>query len=172
MSIKNLNLFPKVFASQSKYLLILLSAGIILLMTMLSGCDSESKEQTLHPYPDVQNVSQDIKNALSPQNKDKRVLLEFGANWCPYCRRLDATLKQDKIASYVNSHFITIKVNVGKYNQNEDIAKRYDLKVRKGIPVMLVLDHNGAVQKRINPNILTRMHKKGRDTFFEWFKTI
>lgn len=166
----NQNIFPQVSTLQSNFFSILLAAGMICLLSLLSGCDRESKEQSEHPYPDVQNVSQDIKNALSEGNK--RVLLEFGANWCPYCRRLDATLKQPNIASYLATHFVTIKVNVGKYDQNADIAKRYDLKVRKGIPVMLVLDNGGAVQKRINPYTLTKMHKKGRDSFFEWLKTI
>lgn len=165
-------LFQMNLVFKNKFISLLLAMSVICVMSLLSGCDRESKEQTEHPYPDVQNVNQDIKNALTEKNKDKRVLLVFGANWCPYCRRIDATLHQPGFASYLDNHYVTIKVNVGKYNQNADISERYNLKVRKGIPAMLVLDHSGTVVKRIKAYTLVKMHKKGRESFFDWFKTI
>jgi thiol:disulfide interchange protein len=48
-------------------------------------------------YDESADGSKQIAEALALAGKDgKRVLLQFGANWCPWCHKLHALFETDK----------------------------------------------------------------------------
>ncbi len=77
----------------------------------------------------------------------KRVLLDFGANWCIWCRRLHATFEADpSVARALERGFIVVMVDVNTRNgtkRNADLVARYGNPVTHGIPVLVVLDAAG-----------------------------
>jgi thioredoxin 1 len=146
---------------------------LILLILGLSGCaDRESKEQSAHPYDEHADAAQDISTALAGLGGQKRLLLLFGANWCPNCRRLDATLKQPEISGYLNGNFTLVKVDVGNFDKNLDLFKRYGLQKKNGIPSLVIVDGSGAVVRTAKSIEVAKNHAQGREAFYAWFKTL
>ena len=72
---------------------------------------------------------------------NKIIMIEFMAEWCPPCKRMEKeTFSNDKIINKSNE-FIFVKVDVDK---NQDIAKEYKRNAKKyggiGIPNILFID--------------------------------
>jgi thioredoxin 1 len=92
------------------------------------------------------NAAQDIRRALAAAGKQhKNVLLDFGGNWCLDCHVLDNAFHQPRIAPLLNSNFVLVHVDVGKYEKNLDLAKKYHVDLEKGVPSLAVLDAQGNV---------------------------
>ncbi|HEY2364385.1 MAG TPA: thioredoxin family protein [Candidatus Angelobacter sp.] len=92
------------------------------------------------------NATQDIRQALATAvNQHKNVLLDFGGNWCIDCHVLENAFHQPRIASLLNDNYIVVHVDVGKYDKNLDLAKKYRVNLEKGVPSLAVLDALGKV---------------------------
>ncbi len=82
-------------------------------------------------------------------HEDKKVLLLFGANWCPWCRRLHRALTQDPATqTRLKQKFVLVPIDVNtrnEKNRNADVLAKYgDPVARFGLPVFVVLDQTGA----------------------------
>jgi thiol:disulfide interchange protein len=92
------------------------------------------------------NAVQEIRQALAAAGKQhKNVLLDFGGNWCLDCHVLDNAFHQPRIAPLLDSNYILVHVDVGKYEKNLDLAKKYHVDLEKGVPSLAVLDAKGNV---------------------------
>jgi thioredoxin 1 len=97
-------------------------------------------------YAPPEEARAEIDAALANAAKDhKRVILVFGANWCYDCHVLDATFHSKTIAPLVNANYHVVHVNVGDEDKNLDLAEKYGVPLKKGIPGLAVLDPNGNV---------------------------
>lgn len=96
-------------------------------------------------YPDVADAHKELDEALAAAKADhKRVLVIFGANWCYDCHVLDATLRSKQFASLVASNYHVIYINIGDDGtSNSDLADRFQVPLKKGIPSLAVLDGSG-----------------------------
>jgi thioredoxin 1 len=95
-------------------------------------------------YPAEADAWQEINEALKSAAKSrKRVMLIFGGNWCYDCHVLDAAFHLPEIAPTLNRSFIVVHVDVGEYNKNLDLAKKYDVPLERGVPAAAVLDGDG-----------------------------
>jgi thioredoxin 1 len=92
------------------------------------------------------DAAADIKSALAiASRKHKRVLLDFGGNWCIDCHVLERAFQQPRIAPLLEENFVVVRVDVGQYDRNLDLAKKYRVDLRKGVPSLAVLNARGAV---------------------------
>jgi hypothetical protein len=97
-------------------------------------------------YAPPEDAKAEISEALASAAKDrKRVILVFGANWCYDCHVLDATFHSKAIAPLVNENYHVVHVNVGDEDKNLDLAEKYGVPLKKGIPGLAVLDPDGKV---------------------------
>lgn len=104
----------------------------------------EPAKPNIQLYPDPQKAPVELAAALKAAQRDhKRVLVVFGGNWCYDCHVLDATFQSKAIAPLVNENYHVVHVNVGEYNQNLDLAKKYAVSLDKGVPSLAVLDPDG-----------------------------
>jgi len=104
----------------------------------------EPAKPNIQLYPDPAEAPAEIAAALTAARKDhKRVLLVFGGNWCYDCHVLDATFRSKAVAPLVNENYHVVHVNVGEYNRNLDLAKKYGVSLDKGVPSLAVLDSDG-----------------------------
>ncbi|MGD0957585.1 MAG: thioredoxin family protein [Candidatus Acidiferrales bacterium] len=95
-------------------------------------------------YPPPEKARSEIAEALRTAAKDhKRVILVFGGNWCYDCHVLDATFHSKDIAPLVNANFHVVHVNIGEEDKNLDLADKYQVPLKKGVPALAVLDSDG-----------------------------
>ncbi len=89
-----------------------------------------------------------IEAALARAGREhKRVLLFFGANWCPWCRRLHRVFAADEdIGSLLNQGFVLVHVDANTRRdkkRNASALARYGNPQRFGLPVFVVLASDG-----------------------------
>ena len=104
--------------------------------------------QAAGTYPDTSRAGDDVRAALdSAARSGKRVLVDFGGNWCGDCKVLDINFRKPENAAILESRYVLVHVNVGDkgITTNFDLAERYGIKLRKGVPALAVLDAKGKV---------------------------
>ncbi|MFC5204505.1 thioredoxin family protein [Streptomyces sp. NPDC048448] len=102
-------------------------------------------------YDPKANAAADIETALRVARQDGRpVLVDFGADWCLDCRVLNARFKESGPSALLAKYHV-VKVDVGDFDHNLNVAERYvDLRT-SGIPALTVLDSaSGRVQVATN----------------------
>lgn len=96
------------------------------------------------PYDENVNARAVVNSARERALHDGRfVMVTFGANWCQDCRTLHRHLQSREVADYTEDLFYFVNVNVGKFNQNADIAAELGVTLTKGIPVAVFFDPDG-----------------------------
>jgi len=116
-------------------------------LLFLAGCFAASLYAAPQkPYDEAADAKADVKHTLAAAKKENRpVLVIFGANWCEDCRALDKALHEGRNAELVNREFKVVKVDVGRFDKNLDVAKAYGDPIKKGIPGAAVLSPEGKV---------------------------
>jgi thioredoxin 1 len=95
-------------------------------------------------YPPPEQASADIAAGLkSAATSHKRVILDFGGNWCTDCHVLDLYFHDAANGPLLAANYILVHVNVGHMDVNVDIAARYHVPLTKGVPAVAVLDDHG-----------------------------
>ncbi len=112
-----------------------LAAVLALLVPMVSRAGA---------FPVPARAQADIDTAIA-QAQHKRVLVAFGADWCPDCRVLATLLARPENEMLLKADYVLVRVNVGRdgITDNFDIAKRYGIPLKKGVPALAVLDAEG-----------------------------
>ena len=73
----------------------------------------------------------------------KRVILDFGGNWCPDCQVLDIYFHDPANRPILDANYILVHVNIGRQDENLDLAARYRIPVKDGVPALAVLSDRG-----------------------------
>lgn len=95
-------------------------------------------------YPAPSQAKADIAAALrTAAAKHKRVILDFGGNWCGDCKVLDIYFHNQHNLPILEANFVLVHVNVGRFDANTDIAARYNIPLQKGVPALAVLSTKG-----------------------------
>ena len=99
-----------------------------------------------HLYSESANPATDISVAIAQARREhKRILLDFGGNWCGDCQLLDIYYHQSPNAELLAKYFILVHVSIGDstLNKNRDIARKYNVPIAKGVPALAILDSHG-----------------------------
>jgi thiol-disulfide isomerase/thioredoxin len=97
------------------------------------------------PYDEKADAPADVQRALTAASADHRdVLLVFGANWCADCRALDKAMRGSS-QRLIAGEFHVVKIDVGNFDKNLDLARRYGNPIVKGIPAVVVLSADSHV---------------------------
>jgi thioredoxin-related protein len=107
---------------------------------------AETPATTSRPaiYDEKADGAKQIADALAVAKKEnKRVLLQFGANWCGWCHKLHKLCQTDPdIAAKLKDSFNVVWVDVNK-GHNGDINKKYGNPAGLGLPAIVILDADG-----------------------------
>ena len=99
-----------------------------------------------HIYSDTANAKEEIRQAIAKASAEhKRVLLDFGGNWCGDCQVLNIYFHDPSNAGILAANYVLVDVNVGEYDRNLDVAQKYGIPLNKGVPALVVLDGSGHV---------------------------
>jgi thiol:disulfide interchange protein len=97
-----------------------------------------------HLYSAEANPKADINAALKQASVEhKRVILDFGGDWCGDCQVLDIYLHQSPNVEIFEKNFLLVHVDIGRFDKNLDIAEKYNIPLKKGVPALAVLDSDG-----------------------------
>jgi uncharacterized protein YyaL (SSP411 family) len=99
-------------------------------------------------YDESADPKQQIAAALAAAKKNnRRVLIQWGGNWCPWCIRMGELMKSDaKIAHTLLYEYDLVHVNIGQKGVNGDLLDVYGTTAKKdGFPYLTILDADGKV---------------------------
>ena len=118
-------------------------------------------------YDATADARADIQTALTAaQREHKRVILDFGGNWCGDCIVLNYYFHQPPNADLLTQNFVVVDIDIGRYDHNLDIARQYEIPLKLGVPALAVLapsgqllysQRNGEFEKmrRMDPSAVT-----------------
>lgn len=136
--------------------------------------DTVNPTSSRHIYPSVPEAEGDIAAALKQAKAEhKRVIVDFGGDWCPDCQVLDIYFHQSPNSELLAQGFVKVNVNIGQMDQNIDVAARYGVPIAKGVPALAVLDEDGKVlysQKTGEFNSMRRMQSSSVTDFLNTWK--
>ena len=79
--------------------------------------------------------------------ENKRVLLDFGANWCPWCHLLHQVFTaDDSVRRKLAAGYVVVMIDVNKRKgpaRNAAVNEKYGKPIKAGLPVLVVLDAGG-----------------------------
>jgi len=123
------------------------------------------------PYDPSADAKADIHAALAQAAPAKRpVLLIFGANWCEDCRALDKALHTGRNAELMAKEFRVVKVDVGNFDHNLDVADAYGNPIKKGIPAAVIVSPDNQVLYATRGGELADARRMSDDGVYEFFR--
>ncbi len=105
-------------------------------------------KETKAVYDEKADAHLQIAAALAKAKRNNtRVLVQWGANWCGWCKLLDKLCATDAtIAKELQYEYEVVLVDVGRMDKHLDLVKKYDADLKTGgLPYLTVLSADGAV---------------------------
>jgi thiol:disulfide interchange protein len=142
------------------------------LLIAILGSPARCAERDLYPLPSQAeaDIAAAIKRAAIAH---KRVILDFGGNWCTDCHVLDYYFHDSANKPLLDANYILVHVNIGRLDANVDIAERYQIPLKKGVPAIAVLSGRGALlysQKTGEFEAMRHMQSSAVTEFLERWK--
>ncbi|MDB6062542.1 MAG: thioredoxin family protein [Verrucomicrobiaceae bacterium] len=123
------------------------------------------------PFDENANAKADIQQTLlNAQTAKLPVLIIFGANWCPDCRALDASIKTEKNAELIAKTFRIVKVDIGNFDRNLDIAAAYGDPQKNGIPAAVIVSPNNDVLYTSRRGDISSARRMSDTAIYEYFR--
>ncbi len=117
-----------------------LAVLVILLVAGIATARSAGRDI----YPDPSLAKTDLAAALKKAAAEhKRVLIDFGGNWCGDCQVLDIYFHNPQNLHLLEANYVLVDVNVGHYDANLDLAEQYQIPLNRGVPALAVLSDKG-----------------------------
>ena len=116
-------------------------AAFALLSTLLAA---PAFSQGRRIFDEDADAHAQVRSALAEAAREhKRVILDFGGNWCGDCQVLDIYFHREPNAGLLAQNFVLVDIDIGRMDKNVDVARKYDVPIQKGVPALAVLDDHG-----------------------------
>ena len=120
------------------------------------------------PYAEGADARADIRQALDEAAARRQsVIVVFGANWCGDSRLLDQALRAGPSARLIARNFRVVKVDVGTFDRNSDVAAAYGVPLRNGIPAVVILSPQGDVRYATRQGELAEAREIGEEGIYK-----
>jgi thiol:disulfide interchange protein len=125
-----------------------------------------------HIYSEKADPKAEIEAGLAQAKREhKRVILDFGGDWCGDCQVLDIYFHQPPNGDLLEKNFVLVHVWIGHFDANIDVAAKYGVPINRGVPALAVLGADGKVlysqatgefadMRHMDPNSVTEFLKK------------
>jgi thiol:disulfide interchange protein len=115
---------------------------VLISVSFALGSSARSAQPDI--YPPAEQAPADIAAALkSAAASHKRVILDFGGNWCTDCHVLDLYFHDAANRPLLEANYILVHINIEHMDANTDLAAHYQVPLSKGVPAIAVLDDHG-----------------------------
>ena len=143
---------------------------------LLALCAGQARSAGRDIYPDPAQARADLAAALkTAAATHKRILLDFGGNWCGDCQVLDIYFHDPANRSILDANFVLVHINIGMTDANLELAKKYEVPLDKGVPALAVLSENGKLlysQKGGEFEAMRRMQSSSVTSFLVQWKPV
>jgi len=113
------------------------------LLSLAAGTANSAVHDT---YPDPSQARADLATALKTgAATHRRILLDFGGNWCGDCQVLDLYFHDARNKPILDANFVLVHINIGYMDTNLDIAEKYGVPIKRGVPALAVLSERGVL---------------------------
>jgi thiol-disulfide isomerase/thioredoxin len=119
------------------------------------GIDKLSDLATPLPLPyDETATSGEMKTRLDAafaraSTDGKRVIVDFGGNWCSWCRALAGVMARSEVKPFVDANFEVVPVDIssveGRMDRNAEVLQRFGVSKVGGVPWLVVAEPDGKV---------------------------
>jgi thiol:disulfide interchange protein len=111
---------------------------------------AEAPKQKTPVYDEKAVGSEEIAAALArAKRENRRVLVQWGGNWCHWCVLLADFEKTDgKVSKELLYEYDVVKIDIGTWDnpKHADLVAKYGADIKKsGVPYLTVLDADGKV---------------------------
>lgn len=138
---------------------------LFMLLAAVLGCSKTG------PYDESADAKADIQQALSrAKTQQQPLVIIFGANWCSDCQALSKDITDGVDAEKLANAFQLVKVNVGNFDTNTDVADHYGNPISGGIPGAALLSPDGKLVYVTKPGELSSVRSNGAEGLFHFFK--
>src|SRR5258708_39457294 len=70
------------------------------------------------PYDEAADARAELDRALAwAKAAGRRVLVDFGGNWCPDCRVLGSVLALEPVRRFVDARYVVVARHVGRFSK-------------------------------------------------------
>ena len=143
-------------------------------VAVLAMAAGTARPATRDIYPDPGQAKADVAAALkTAAATHKRILLDFGGNWCGDCQVLDIYFHDPANRPILDANFVLVHINIGMVDTNLELAKKYEVPLGKGVPALAVLSENGKLlysQKGGEFEAMRRMQSSSVTSFLVQWK--
>jgi len=124
------------------------------------------------PYDESADAHVTLQHGLEQARASgKDLLVVFGANWCEDCRKLDTAL-HGRTAALIDARFVVVKIDIGNFDKNLDVVKRYGYPTGKGIPAAIVLTPDDKLIYATRAGELADARHMGDDGIYNFFSKV
>jgi len=125
------------------------------------------------PYDVSADANAEVQRAfVAATTAHVPVLIFFGANWCEDCRVLDRALQERQSAALLSRAFSVVKVDVGNFDRNLDLAKRFGNPIARGIPAVVVVSVNGELLYSTKAGELADARTMSASGIYDFFRRV
>lgn len=99
-------------------------------------------------YDEKADAAAQIDAALAAARREnRRVLIQWGGNWCSWCILLHDRFQTDRdVSRLLKYEYDVVYVDIGKMDKNRELFRKYKADLSKhGVPYLTVLDADGKV---------------------------
>jgi thiol:disulfide interchange protein len=144
------------------------------LLAALSAMPAFAQFAPRHIYNEDADPKAEIRDALATAAREhKRVILDFGGNWCGDCQVLDIYFHRAPNDALLNANYVLVDIDIGRMDKNVDVAEKYEVPLKRGVPALAVLDEHGRLlysQKNGEFESMRRMDSNSVTNFLEHWK--
>lgn len=126
------------------------SVQVILAVVLCAAAPARSAEEPTSGAPVLYDEKADgalqVEAALArARAENRRVLIQWGANWCGWCHRLhDLFEKNPEVRRKLLFEYDVVEIDVGRFDKHTDLLERFGADIKgHGVPYLTVLDAAG-----------------------------
>lgn len=129
----------------------------VLFVLAVAGCEEDRTPSGLDADPWVARTEDEldaqIASALETAGEsDRRVLLDFVADWCEDCREVVRLSHLEPARSVIEDDYVVVYVEVGRFDRHRELIEEHEV---DRIATLVVLDPNGSRVARTTLEPLT-----------------